>query len=79
MRKILRASILVLALCCPAFAGDALCPPGVTPPPPTSAVQGPTTDGQIDTGATAPTTDGIMGNGAAITFAQVILNLLTLS
>ena len=51
------------------------------PPPsqPATAVQEPTTDGDIETGATAPTTDGIMQNAAADTFMQVVLNLLALS
>lgn len=31
MRKSLRASVLLLALCCPALAGDMLCP-SVAPP-----------------------------------------------
>ena len=31
MRKSLRASVLMLALCCPAFAGEMLCPP-IAPP-----------------------------------------------
>ncbi len=31
MRKSLRASVLLLALCCPAFAGVMTCP-GVAPP-----------------------------------------------
>ena len=35
MRKTLRASALLLALCCPVFAGDMGCPPVVTPPPAT--------------------------------------------
>jgi len=67
-----------LALCCPAFAGEMLCPPVATPPPAT-AVQGPSTDGEIDTGATAPTADGEIQKGAAITFVEVVLNLLALS
>jgi hypothetical protein len=70
---------MVLALCSPAFAGDALCPPGVTLPPPEIAVQEPTTDGEMSAGAIAPTADGIMGNDAAFTFAQMVLNLLALS
>lgn len=74
---------MVLALCGPAFAGDMLCPP-VAPPPPATAVQGPTTDGIIQNGALDGeiqngATDGIMDNGAAATFAQVLLNLLALS
>jgi hypothetical protein len=51
-------------------------PPVTQPPPPAPAVQEPTTDGIIHTPLT---TDGDMGNDAAITFAQVLLNLLALS
>lgn len=45
MRKSLLASVLLLALCCPALAGDMLCPP-VAPPPP-SAPQEVRADGDI--------------------------------
>jgi hypothetical protein len=51
--------------------------PEPPPPQPAPATQEPITD--IETEAMAPTTDGYMGNGAAITFAQVLLNLLALS
>jgi len=68
----------MLALCCPAFAGEMLCPPVATPPPAT-AVQGLSTDDEMDTGATATTTDGDIETGAAITFVEVVLNLLALS
>jgi hypothetical protein len=34
MRKILRASVLVLAICAPAFAGDIPMPPAPEPPQP---------------------------------------------
>jgi hypothetical protein len=83
MIKAIRASVLVLLLACSAQAGwiqngvaDEPPPP---PPPPATAAQGPTTDGEIDAGVTASAVDGIMGNDAAITFAQVVLNLLALS
>ncbi len=79
MTKTLRASVIVLALCVPAFAGDMLTPSVVPTPQPATTVQGPTTDGDISTGVTAPTADGIMQNEAAATFAQVLLNLLALS
>ena len=45
MRKSLRASVLLLALCCPALAGD-IPNPAVAPPPP-SATEEVTTDGDI--------------------------------
>lgn len=48
MRKSLRASVLLLALCCPAFAGVMTCP-GVEPPPPQSTQEA-TTDGEMQNG-----------------------------
>jgi hypothetical protein len=86
MRKAIRASVLVLLLTAPAQAGWMQNgSPEPPPPQPAPAVQGPTTDGQIDTPLTADgymqndASDGDMGNGAAATFAQVLLNLLALS
>jgi hypothetical protein len=78
MSKAIRASALVLLLACSAQAGWIQ---NGSPAPPQSApaVQGPTTGGEIDTGATTPTADGIMQNEAAATFTQVLLNLLALS
>lgn len=77
MRKTLGVCLLSLLLTCSASAGIMQ---NESPAPPTApAVQGPTTDGDIDTGATAKTADGIMEDGAAITFMQVVLNLLALS
>ena len=80
MRKTLRASVLVLALCCPAFAGDIPNPVYVpTPQPKASAVQEPAADGDVETVATAPTAEGEIQNGAAVaTFLEVALNLLAL-
>ncbi|HEU4594804.1 MAG TPA: hypothetical protein VFS10_06520 [Pyrinomonadaceae bacterium] len=79
MSKAIRASALVLLLTCSAQAGwiqnDSPAPP---PSQPATAV-GPTTDGQIDTGATAPTADGQIETPAAATFVEVLLNLLALS
>jgi hypothetical protein len=40
MRKTLRASVLTLALCAPAFAGDIPCPSVVAPPQPTITEEG---------------------------------------
>ncbi len=45
MRKSLRASVLLLALCCPVIAGTMPCPP-VAPPPPQAAEEA-TTDGDM--------------------------------
>jgi hypothetical protein len=57
MLKTLRASALLLALCCPAFGGDIPNPPAPQPPPPapTNAVQEPE-DGEILTPPTAQET-----------------------
>ena len=80
MRKALGVLALVLALTCSAQAGYMQNgSPEPPPPQPAPAVQGPTTDGEIDTGVTAATADGYMGNGAAATFIEVALNLLALS
>ncbi len=77
MRKTLGVCLLVLLLTGTASAGeipnDAPVPP---PSQPATAVQEPMTDGIMQTPLT---TDGEMDNGAAITFAQVLLNLLALS
>ena len=85
MRRTVQSLALVLALSAPIYAGEMQCPV-ISPPPPSSpAVQGTTTDGEIDTPLTADgymqngASDGDMGNSAAITFAQVVLNLLALS
>ena len=78
MRKILRASVMALALCCPAFAGDTLCPPVAPPPPsqPATAVEGPTAGVEIQS---PEATFGEVPDGAAVTFWEVALNLLALS
>jgi hypothetical protein len=80
MRKAISVSALLLALTCSAYAGDMQNGVTGTPQPtPAPASQGPTPDGEIDTGATAATADGEMQNGAAVTFFEVVLNLLALS
>lgn len=45
MREVMRASVLVLALCGTALAGDMPTPPAVTPPP--GAAEEPTTKGNM--------------------------------
>ncbi len=75
MRKTLRASVLVLALCCPAFAGEIPCPSVVPTPEPISAAQEPTMDSGIQN---TQTTDGNSQNGAVAAFLEVVLSLLTL-
>ena len=42
MRRTLMTGLLLLALSCPAFAGEMHTPPAPTPPQPASAVQEPT-------------------------------------
>jgi hypothetical protein len=88
MRKTLCASVLVLALCGSALAGDIECPPIVAPgginnPPSASesfSVQ--TADGWIGTGAAAPTADGIIhgdnADGLAAAALTVINSVLAL-
>ena len=67
--------MLALLLTCSVSAGimpnDAPAPP---PSQPATAVQEPTTEGEIPNGAA----DGIMQNEAAATFIEVVLNLLAL-
>lgn len=46
MRKSLGASVLLLVLCCPAFAGDMLTPPAA-PPPPTARYAAPSPGGEV--------------------------------
>ena len=75
MMKAVRVSAMLLALVGSAHAGEVLTPPATQPPPP-QTVQEPITDGIMQTPLT---TDGDMDNGAAATFAQVLLNLLALS
>lgn len=75
MRKTLRASILVLALCCPTFAGEIPCPTIVPKPEPISAAQEPTIDSEIQN---PQTTDGYVQNGAAAAFLEIVVSLLTL-
>lgn len=50
MRKSFRASILMLALCAPAFAGDIPMPPAPQPPPSNMTAEEPTIDDVTQTG-----------------------------
>jgi hypothetical protein len=50
MRKILGVAALMLAICCPALAGEIPNPPA--PQPQANTVQEPTTDGDIQNDAT---------------------------
>jgi hypothetical protein len=51
MRKSLSASILLLALCCPAFAGDMPTPPAAPLPSPSPTAKEPASGGEV----TSPT------------------------
>lgn len=70
MRKTLTTAALLLALSCPAFAGEMHTPAAPTPPPPTSATQEPA--------------DGVTLNGVISTpdesesLTQTVLELLAL-
>ena len=50
MRKTLRASVLMLALCVPAFAGDIPMVPAPQPPPSNVTAEEPATGGMTQTG-----------------------------
>ena len=69
MRKTLTTAALLLALSCPALAGE-MATPGVTtppPPPPTGIVQEPTD---------APTVGSIIPNDTPDSLTQTVLDLL---
>ena len=65
MRKTLCASVLMLALCGSAFAGDMSNPSAPQPPPPPSNM---TTE--------EPATDGVMQTGTADGFTETLLSVL---
>ena len=76
MRKLLTVSALLLALCCPAFAGDMLCPPVAPPPPqPATVVQESAVEVEIQS---LQTTDGETLSNLPTNFVEVVLNLLAL-
>lgn len=80
MRKTLRASVLVLMVCCPAFAGDIPNPVYVPTPQPARNFQEETTDGDITDPVTgAPTADAEMLDDATAIYVNILLNLLALS
>ncbi len=81
MRKTLCASVLVLALCVSALAGDIECPPiapgDISNPP--SAAQSPgnqTADGSVGTGAPDAAADGIIHGDNADSLAEAALTIL---
>ncbi len=77
MRKVISVLALSLALTCSASAGDIQNGVTGTPPQqPATAVQDQPTGGEIQN---PQTTDGEIQNGAAATFAELVLTLLALS
>jgi hypothetical protein len=74
MRKTLRASVFVLALCCPAFAGDIPCP--TVAPASQPVAEEPTAGVEVQSPQTA---DGVIQNGVAVALWEVVLSLLALS
>ena len=76
MRKSLTVSVLLLALCRPAFAGDMLCPPAAPPPPqPATVVQESAVEVEIQS---LQTTDAEASSNLPTNFVEVVLNLLAL-
>jgi hypothetical protein len=72
MRKILCGATLMLALCCPAFAGEMPTPPA--PQPQGSSVEEPTDD--VILNGEMPTPGIIHNPGVSGSLAQVALDLL---
>ncbi len=73
MRKTLGVAALMLALCCPALAGE-------IPTPPASAGEIPNPPAPESTNVTAqePTANGIMQNEATDSLTQIALDVLAL-
>lgn len=63
MRKTLGVAALMLALCCPAFAGEIPTPPA-PPPPPASPVLEPTGDATVSGGTYEPDVADILAEAA---------------
>jgi hypothetical protein len=72
MTKLLRASVLVLALSASALADDGIMQGGKTPPPPPP----PTTSATQSSDEPTVASDGIMQTGLAETAVQVSLSVL---
>jgi hypothetical protein len=70
MRKSLGVAVLVLAFCCPVFAGQTSTPPA--PPPPPDALAA---DGEIHTGVAESTPEG---DGLAEIALDLLQSVLTL-
>lgn len=68
MRKTLGIAVFMLALCCPALAGEIHIPPVAPDPPQANTAQEPTGD---------ETANGDMQNDATDSLTQIALELLT--
>jgi hypothetical protein len=60
MRKTLRASVLVLAFCIPAFAGDIPMPPAPQPPPSNMTAEKQVAGGNMPTAAANNLTEMVL-------------------
>jgi hypothetical protein len=81
MRKTLCASVLVLALCGSASAGDISCPPIApgdisNPPSASQSSSNQTADGWVGTGEAAPADDGIILGDDADSLTAAALTVL---
>jgi hypothetical protein len=82
MRKSLNASVLLLVLCCPAFAGDMLTPPAAPPPAPATYTQPNDTPDLSDDDSSDPavtkdsTTQGISAAEITVSFFENLLAIL---
>lgn len=77
MRKSLNACVLLLVLCCPAFAGDMLTPPAAPPPPATTSVTT-SPDGEISDPAPAndTATQDISVTEIAVSLFESLLTII---
>jgi hypothetical protein len=78
MRKSLNTFVLLLVLCCPAFAGDMLTPPVTTPPPSSTTSVAPKPEDEITNPATVdePTTQDISVTRIALSIFESILTVI---
>ncbi len=76
MRKSLSACVLLLALCCPAVAGDMLTPP--ISPPTAKSTAAPNPDEEISDPAPEddPTTQDISVTGIAVSLLESLLAII---
>jgi hypothetical protein len=78
MRKSLSTSVLLLVLCCPAFAGDMLTPPVTTPLPSTTTSVAPSPEDELTDPATVdePTTQDISVTRIALSLFESLLAII---